>query len=155
MNLCTRASRDRSCLTDRQDIVQSTSRVFAKSFRDLALEKCYRGVSSASRRDCRILDSLHCDTLDLLNPLLVNEEVNRKSAVASGLPRNVRIQPYKPWRIGGLEPLTQQFLKKNSRSVSGASTHLGIRVIDTDMEFSNVRSLLGEQGYFRSPHIRI
>src|SRR6267143_4119720 len=155
MNLCTRASRDRSCLTDRQDIVQSTSRVFAKSSRNLASEKCYRRVSSMIRRDCRLLDSFHCDALDPFNLLLVNEEVNRKSAVASGLPRNVRIQPYKPWKVGRLEPPTQQFLKKNSRSVSGASTHLGIRVIDTDMEFSNVRSLLGEQGYFCSPLLRI
>src|SRR6267143_2993019 len=99
MNLCTHASRDRSCLTDRQDIMQSTSRVFAKSSRNLASEKCYCRVSSASRRDGRILDSFHCDTLHLFNPLLVNQEVNRKSPVASSLPRNVRIQPYEPWKI--------------------------------------------------------
>src|SRR5713101_9558975 len=104
MNLCTRASRDRSCLTDRQDIMQSASRVFSKSSRNPASEKCYRRVSSAGRRDCRVLDSFHCDTLDLFNPLLVNEEVNRKSAVASGLPGNVRIQPYEPWKVGRLEP---------------------------------------------------
>src|SRR5712664_781128 len=107
MNLCTRSPRDRSRLTDGQNIVQSTSRVFAKSSRNLASEKCYRRVSSASRRDCRILDSFHCDTLDLFNPLPVNEEVDRKSAVASGLPWNVRIQPYEPGKIGRLEPPTE------------------------------------------------
>src|SRR6267143_1504289 len=134
MNLCTRASRDRSCLTDRQDIMQGTSRVFAKSSRDLTFQKCYRRVSSASGRDCCILDSFHCDTLDLFNPLLVNEEVNRKSPVASGLPRNVRIQPHKPRKVRRLETPTEQFLKKNSCSIGGASALLGIRVIDTDME---------------------
>src|SRR6267143_4531997 len=81
--------------------------------------------------------------------------MDRKSAVASGLPRNVRIQPYEPWKVGGLEPFTQQFLKENSCSVGSASTLLGIRVIDTNMEFSTIGSLIGEQGYFCLAHLQI
>src|SRR6266705_2564517 len=133
MNLCTRSCCDYSRLADRQDVMQGTSRVFAKNSRDFALQKHYRGIGSANRGNSSPLDDFQCNALNVFNLYFIYEEMNCKGSVAACLPWNVRIQPNKPRKVGGFESSLDQILKKNRRSVSSASAFLGISVVDSDV----------------------
>src|SRR6266566_9186622 len=113
--------------------MQSTSRVFAKSSRDLTFQKRYCRISSTGRRNRSPFDSFYGNSLNVFDLLFIDEEMNCKGSVAACLPWNVRIQPNKPWKVGGFESSLDQFLKKNRRSVSSASAFLGISVVDSDV----------------------
>ena len=73
----------------------------------MASEKGYCRVCSTRRSNGSFLDDIECKPLDLSDPLLFYQEVNCKGSVAAGLPWNVRIQPYKPREVGGLESSAQ------------------------------------------------
>ena len=133
MNLGTCFCCDYSRLADGQDIMQGTSRVFAKDSRDLTFEKRYSRISSAGRGNRSPFNSFYRKALNVFNLLFLDEEMNCKGTVATCLPWNVRIQPNKPRKVGGFESSLNQILKENRRSVSSASAFLGISVVDSDV----------------------
>src|SRR2546430_9163749 len=134
MNLCTCFCCDCSRLARRQDIMQSTSRVFAKSTWHFSFQKRQSRISSAGRRNRSPFDSFYRKALNIFDLLFIHEEVNCKGTVATCLPRNVRIQADKPRKVGGLESSLDQILEENSSSVSSASALLGISVVNSDVE---------------------
>src|SRR2546425_6273770 len=99
MNICTCICRDSLCLAEGQDVMQSTSRIFAKSSRDLAFQKRHCRISSAGRCNRSPSDSFQGNPLNVFDLPFIDEEMNRKGAVAARLPWNVGIQPNKPWKI--------------------------------------------------------
>src|SRR5438309_9942167 len=133
MNFCPYFCCDYSRLADGQDIMQGTSRVFAKSSWGLTFQKRYSRVSSAGRRNRSPFNSFYRKALNVFDLLFIHEEMNCKGTVATCLPWNVRIQPNKPRKIGGFQSSLDQILEENGSSVSSASPFLGISVVDSDV----------------------
>src|SRR5205807_8185330 len=113
--------------------MQSTSRVFAKSFRHVSFQERYCRISSTGRRNRSPFNSFYRKALNVFDLLFIHEEMNCKGTVATCLPWNVRIQPNKPRKIGGFQSSLDQILEENGSSVSSASPFLGISVVDSDV----------------------